>query len=964
MTESFFRRLLLRFSLVPLLSLCLFLAVLGFRVHEITVNRTHSAQATTILLESNRLLESLIDEEAGIRGYLVTQDPSFLQPYQDASARLIRALPELSSSVADDPPLLAKATSIVDGFKDFDTVNQALLKADLPHDRIVALLRKQKQAMDLLRAEIAGLMSAESNDRESSRREISTLFGTLPLLGIGGGALVALLLTWHGIYLFRQISRAFREQLVESEKQRDSLHTTLQSIGDAVIVCDRRSRITLLNPTAEKLTGWTPAQAIGQPLDSVFLIVNESTREPVESPVAKVERMGVIVELANHTVLLRKDGTEIPIDDSGAPIRDGNGKLTGIVLVFRSIAERRQAEKALRESEERLRLALTAAQGVGIWDWDVPNDRVYTDVNFATLYGVDPAKAITGSTLAEFTSNIHPDDRERVAEVIDQALESCEEFSAEYRLVRPDNSIRWVSAAGRCSLGPDGKPARFPGVTVDITTRKQTEEALRESESRFQSIYTTSLEYIGILSPAGKILDCNRASLAFADSERDDVIGVNFWDAPWFAHTRGAPELVRDAIAHVAEGKTLRTELPLRRPSGELITFDFSLSPVLDDKGDVIFIVPEGRDIGDLKRVDEALRASEERLRIATETARLGTWELDLRSGRMESSGICREHFGRSPNDPFRYEDLLQATYAEDRPGREASVQQAIEQDSVYRTEYRTEWPDGTLHWILASGCALRDDEGMPVRMIGVTLDVTDRHHSEAALLQSEKLAAVGRLAASIAHEINNPLESVTNLLYLARHGRDLPEVFSHLDMAEQELRRIAVITTQTLRFHKQSTRPRPVTSEELFASVLSVYQGRIVNSHVELKKRERAKRPVFCFDGEIRQVLNNLVGNAIDALLPAGGCLFLRSREGTDWKSGRSGIVWTIADTGSGISPQTLHRIFDPFFTTKGTSGTGLGLWVSKEIMDRHKGVIRVRSRQGPIDSCTVFTVFLPFDV
>jgi len=502
MTESFFRRLLLRFSLVPLLSLCLFLAVLGFRVHEITVNRTHGAQATTILLESNRLLESLIDEEAGIRGYLVTQDPSFLQPYQDASARLIRALPELSSSVADDPPLLAKATSIVDGFKDFDTVNQALLKADLPHDRVVALLRKQKQAMDTLRAEIAGLMSAESNDRESSRREISTLFGTLPLLGIGGGALVALLLTWHGIHLFRQISGAFREQLVESEKQRDSLHITLQSIGDAVIVCDRRSRITLLNPTAEKLTGWTPAQAIGQPLDSVFLIVNESTREPVESPVAKVERLGVIVELANHTVLLRKDGTEIPIDDSGAPIRDGNGKLTGIVLVFRSIAERRQAEKALRESEERLRLALTAAQGVGIWDWDVPNDRVYTDVNFATLYGVDPAKAITGSTLAEFTSNIHPDDRERVAEVIDQALESCEEFSAEYRLVQPDNSIRWVSAAGRCSLGPDGKPARFPGVTVDITTRKQTEEALRESESRFQSIYTTSLEYIGILSPA------------------------------------------------------------------------------------------------------------------------------------------------------------------------------------------------------------------------------------------------------------------------------------------------------------------------------------------------------------------------------------------------------------------------------------------------------------------------------
>jgi signal transduction histidine kinase len=182
--------------------------------------------------------------------------------------------------------------------------------------------------------------------------------------------------------------------------------------------------------------------------------------------------------------------------------------------------------------------------------------------------------------------------------------------------------------------------------------------------------------------------------------------------------------------------------------------------------------------------------------------------------------------------------------------------------------------------------------------------------------------------------------------------------------MAEKELRRIAVITTQTLRFHKQSTKPRAVTGQELFEGVLSVYQGRIANSHVELKMRERATRPVFCFDGEIRQVLNNLVGNAIDALLPAGGCLLLRSREGKEWKRGRSGIVLTVADTGSGISPQTLHRIFDPFFTTKGASGTGLGLWVSKEIMDRHQGVVSVRSRQGPPHSWTVFTLFLPFDV
>jgi two-component system, sporulation sensor kinase E len=963
MTESLFRRLLLRFALVPILSLCLFLAVLDYRLHLITVSRVQGSNATAMLLQSDLLLQSVTDQETGIRGYLIAKDPLFLEPYREAAARSSGELSDLSKLADGAPSLRGKIARIVASFHDVDTVNQALLQRELPHDALDALLKKQKQSTDGLRAEIGDLVSEERGYRDITRKQINTLFGSLPEVAVGGAALIGLLLVWHGIYLFSQITRAFRRQLNESETRRDSLHTTLESIGDAVMVCDRAGFITLLNPTAEELTGWTKEQAIGQHLDRVFHIVNEETRQPVESPAARVARLGVVVDLANHTVLIRKDGAEIPIDDSGAPIRDSDGTLVGAVLVFRSIAERRQAQNALRLSEERLRLALTAAEGVGIWDWDIPSDRVYTDERFAQFYGVDAERAKNGSTLAEFTRNIHPADREIVRNKIDAALVNGQEFSAEYRLIQTDNSVRWVSAVGRCSLGPDGRPVRFPGVGIDITARKQTEDALRESEARFKSIYAASLEYIGILNPGGKILDCNRASLAFADIRREDVIGMNFWDAPWFAYTRGAAELVRSAVAQVASGKVLRTELPLRRPSGEVITFDFSLAPVFGADGKVIFIVPEGRDIGDLKRVDEALRASEERLRMATETARLGTWELDLASGRMESSGICREHFGRSPNDPFSYRDLLDAIHPEDRLAREANVQKASEEGSVYRSECRIEWPDGTTHWLLMSGRTLRDEEGMAVRMIGVTFDLTDRRQAEAALLQSEKLAAVGRLAASIAHEINNPLEAVTNLLYLARKGRDLPAVYAHLDIAERELRRVSVITTQTLRFHKQLSNPRAVTGEELFESVISIYQGRLINSHVQLKKRERAERPVLCFDGEIRQVLNNLVGNAIDALQPLGGCVFLRSREGTEWRSGRKGLVLTVADTGSGINRLVLQKIFDPFYTTKGLSGTGLGLWVSKEIIDRHNGLLQVRSRQAPTNSGTVFTLFLPFE-
>lgn len=222
----------------------------------------------------------------------------------------------------------------------------------------------------------------------------------------------------------------------------------------------------------------------------------------------------------------------------------------------------------------------------------------------------------------------------------------------------------------------------------------------------------------------------------------------------------------------------------------------------------------------------------------------------------------------------------------------------------------------------------------------------------------------MGRLASSIAHEINNPLEAVTNLLYLASSSKGLSsEVQNYLDSAERELRRVSHIANQTLRFHKQSTKPKAVMCEDLLCSVLSIYQGRLLSSRVEVQKRQRSLQPVLCFDGEIRQVLNNLIGKAIDAMQPEGGRLFIRSREATDWNTGRRGLVLAVADTGSGISPLALEKIFEPFFTTKGISGTGLGLWVSQEIVARHQGALRVRSSQKKGRCGTLFTLFLPSD-
>ena len=248
--------------------------------------------------------------------------------------------------------------------------------------------------------------------------------------------------------------------------------------------------------------------------------------------------------------------------------------------------------------------------------------------------------------------------------------------------------------------------------------------------------------------------------------------------------------------------------------------------------------------------------------------------------------------------------------------------------------------------------------------IVASSIEITEQKKAQAALMQNEKLAAVGRLSASIAHEINNPLEAVMNCIYLARTGPSISiEAQDYLGTAERELRRVSAITSQALRFHKQSTNPVPMFCQDLIEGGLSIYQGKIVNARIVVEKRKRASHPVTCFEGEIRQVLNNLVSNAIDAMQQSGGRMLLRSREATNWKTHQKGLVLTVADTGPGMSQETVRKVFEAFFTTKGEGGTGLGLWISCEIIKRHGGDLRVRSTCRGVSRGTVFTIFLPFE-
>jgi signal transduction histidine kinase len=264
------------------------------------------------------------------------------------------------------------------------------------------------------------------------------------------------------------------------------------------------------------------------------------------------------------------------------------------------------------------------------------------------------------------------------------------------------------------------------------------------------------------------------------------------------------------------------------------------------------------------------------------------------------------------------------------------------------------------LHFVDFTYQPLREADNTVSGIMVLGTDITEKKNSEQALLQNEKLAAVGRLASTIAHEINNPLEAVTNLIYLTRHTPELQQAHEYLDLAELELRRVAAITRQTLSFNKRLAMPHEVDCEDLFSSVIGIYQSRLANSGVTVEKRLRSHLPILCIEGEILQVLNNLVSNAIDAM-PHGGRLLMRSRDATHPRTGQAGLVLTVADTGTGIPADQLRRIFEPFFTTKEIGGTGLGLWISRDIIERHRGHLRVRSSIAPSSHGTVFTLFLP---
>jgi PAS domain S-box-containing protein len=357
------------------------------------------------------------------------------------------------------------------------------------------------------------------------------------------------------------------------------------------------------------------------------------------------------------------------------------------------------------------------------------------------------------------------------------------------------------------------------------------------------------------------------------------------------------------------------------------------------------------------ERTQEQLTRTAERLALAQKASGATSFDWDLETDTIRWSGDC---FGRRPEEMPTAADVLALLTEEQRGPLRETIETALRDGAEYHHVFSIVAPDGELLWFRTTGKPLLDETGKVATVVGVNRDITESRRVETALLQTEKLAAVGRLASSIAHEINNPLEAVTNLLFLARQEAVEDDVQAWLDQADAELRRVSVIVNQTLRFHRQSTSAKAVEGEHLFQVTLNLYEARLRNSNVRVERRMRATRPIVCFEGDMRQVMSNLLSNAIDAM-PQGGRLLVRSREATDWQTGVKGVALTIADTGTGMDAAVRKRVFEAFYSTKGIGGSGLGLWISLEILKRHGGRLMLRSSNGERHG-TVVSLFLPF--
>jgi two-component system cell cycle sensor histidine kinase/response regulator CckA len=758
---------------------------------------------------------------------------------------------------------------------------------------------------------------------------------------------------------------------VAEKSQREWLEVTLSSIGDGVIATDTEGRITLINPTAAGLTGWLQEKARGLAIETILNIRNADTGAAVENPALRAMRENRVVSLANHTVLVAKDGRQIPIDDSGAPIVDAAGAVRGAVLVFRDVSE-----KKAREAEVRRRDRMIDMSHDAVIIADASRHIQFWNRGATELYGWDQAEA-RGKIAHEF---LRTQGALRMDEV-DEILRERGQWDGE--LVHTGKDGREIAVESRQLFLRDesGEVTGILEINRDMTGRKAAREALRQSERRFRRLVESSTFGIILGDTKGAISYANSAWLAMLGYSAEELVagGVR-WDAltpPEFApRDAAAAEQIRAAgvcapyekVFVAKDGRRVPVLIgacALERDAAEPVVAAFVTDltatrqmEAAAEEGRLILqalmeYIPEGITIAAAPDA-KVIMVSKHGQEITGRSAEA----LEVEAGRHTASWALYRADGVTQPSP------------EDLPLVRAVRSGEITKDE----EWVIEDAAGRKRWILVNSGPLRDSGGNITGGISAWRDMTDRRQFEERLRHTQRLESIGVLAGGIAHDFNNLLTGIMGGASLL--SEDLCTWDPNYEVVEGILRsseRAADLTRQLLAYSGKGR--FFIERLDLSETVREIAKlaGSSIPKTAQLELSLAEDLPAIEADrGQIHQIVMNLVSNAAEAIGERSGTVRIRTGVqdldenyilqhdpalGADHADPGLFVFVEVADDGCGMEHETIAKIFDPFFTTKFT-GRGLGLAAAQGIVRGHRGLIRVYSHPGQ-GSC--FRVLLP---
>jgi PAS domain S-box-containing protein len=523
-------------------------------------------------------------------------------------------------------------------------------------------------------------------------------------------------------------------------------------------------------------------------------------------------------------------------------------------------------------------------------------------------------------------------------------------------------SSRGASARGSITMtktvGPATQSIEFETGEFDDTNQMQAESERHKSELRFRDLLDAMPAAAYLCDTNGLITYYNRQAVKVwgrAPKLNDPV--DRFCGSFKLLSAQG--ERIRHdqcwmAVALQQLRPVKAEEIIVERPDGSRRTVMADVNLLRNESGELLGAVNVLTDITERKQAEVAMA----RLAAIVESSDDAIIGKNI-SGIIQSWNRGAERiFGYTAQEVIGKSITL--LIPPDRVDEEPEILRRIRRgEHIDHYESVRRRKDGRLLDVSLTISPISNARGQIVGASKIARDITGHKEREAALMQSEKLIAIGRLASNMAHEINNPLEAVTNLIWLLRSDASLPpHAQEYLKIADEELSRVAHLARMTLSFHRSNATPQRICPGELVEDVLAIFASRLRNKNIRVNKKIDLRCRIMAVDGELRQVVTNLINNSIDAVDHGGS---IRIRVASVHDKGRSGVRIAVTDGGPGIPFANRSRIFEPFFSTKPDTGTGIGLSVTKEIIEKHNGSIRLRSSTRPGQSWTAFSVFLP---